>query len=445
MNFEEIKELIKENGVAGAGGAGFPSYAKLDKRIKTIILNCAECEPLFKMHRQLLANKAYEIVSMLNQLAIAVEAEEFIVAVKEEYTKTVNAVKNALTDFKNGKLCLLSEIYPAGDEAVLIYEALKKTVPPGNIPLSVGVCVFNVETVLNMYDAVHSNMPVIKKYVTVAGEVKNPGTFCVPIGTPFSEVIKAAGGALIEDACIIKGGPMTGALSDEFDTVTKTTNGILLFPQKHPVIMKRKAKVSVSAARAKSTCCQCRMCTDLCPRSLLGMPVNPSAFMNAVANGATADTKVIRDAMYCVSCGLCEMYSCSQGLNPRSLIAEFKSKMLMQGIKNPVYDTPIENVNPAREYRKVPMKRLKERLDLIRYDKPADICETEINPKRIKVSLKQNIGAPSVPCVKIGENVACGQKIANSTDGLSLPVHSGIKGKIIDVTNSFIIIDRIIK
>ena len=149
MDFEKLVEIVKNSGVEGAGGAGFPSYAKLDKKIDTVILNGAECEPLFKMHRQLLENYAYEIVSALNMICEAVGAKQFIIAVKEEHKKTVNAVKSVLGDYKNGKLSLLASVYPAGDEVVLIYETTKKRVPPGNIPISVGVCVYNVETVLN--------------------------------------------------------------------------------------------------------------------------------------------------------------------------------------------------------------------------------------------------------------------------------------------------------
>ncbi len=442
MNFEELAELVKNSGIAGAGGAGFPTYAKLDKRIDTVILNCAECEPLFKMHRQLLTQNTYEIISMLNEIARIVEAKEFIIAVKEEYETTVDAVKSVLVDFEIGKLCLLPEIYPAGDEVVLIYETTGKRVPPGNIPISVGACVLNVETVLNIYNAVNCGKPVTEKYVTVAGEVKNPGTFKVPIGTSFSDVLKLVGGKNSDNTKILKGGPMTGTLSNEFDTVAKNTNGILVFPENHPVIMKRMAKTSISIARAKSSCCQCRMCTDLCPRNLLGMPIDPGAFMDAVANGATGNAKVIRDAIYCVSCGLCEMYSCGQGLNPRSLIAEFKEKMKKEGITPKVYKEHKTDVNPAQKYRRVPMRRLKERLDLVRYDKPADIKEIDFIPKRVKISLSQSIGAPSVPCVKKGDKVSLGQVIAKPAKGLSLPIHASIDGKVLDVTDKFIIIDN---
>lgn len=445
MNFEELVNRVKQAGVAGAGGAGFPTYAKLDKRIETVILNCAECEPLFKTHQQLLAQNAYEIISMLNEIAISVEAKEFIVAVKEEYEATVEAVKSVLPDFELGKLCLLPEIYPAGDEVVLIYEATKKRVAPGNIPISVGVSVLNVETVLNIYNAINFGKPVTEKYITVAGEVKNPGIFKVPVGTKFSEVINLAGGTLIKNAKVLKGGPMTGTLSSPYDVVLKNTNGILVFGENHPVIIKRKTKNSISVARAKSSCCQCRMCTDLCPRNLLGMPIDPSAFMDAVANGATYNAKVIQDAMYCVSCGLCEMYSCGQGLNPRSLIDEFKVKMRENGLKPEVMEKHKNPVNPAQKYRKVPMRRLKERLDLVRYDKDVVINDTEFVPNRVKINLSQSIGLPAIPCVKKGERVKCGDVIGIAQAGLSLPVHASIDGMVLEVTDKFILIDNTVK
>ncbi|MBE7053527.1 MAG: hypothetical protein E7391_04550 [Ruminococcaceae bacterium] len=442
MNFEELVNRVKENGILGAGGAGFPTYAKLSKKCETIVLNCAECEPLFKVDRNLLSQYAYEIISTLDEITNSIGAKEFIVAIKEEYKEAKQAVESVLVDFKKGKLCLLPSVYPMGDEVVLIYETTKKRVPPGNIPISVGVCVFNVETVFNIYKAINLEKPVTEKYVTVAGEVKNPGVYKVVVGTSFLDVIKLAGGTKTDDYEIIKGGPMTGALSNKYDVVTKTTKGILVFPKNHPVVLKRKAKTNTSVLRAKSTCCQCRMCTDLCPRNLIGMPVDPSAFMNAVANGATYNAKVIKDAMYCVNCGLCEMYSCSQGLNPRSLINEFKSQMRKNGAKIEVFDKSENSVSKERNYRMVPEKRLEERLDLARYDTELFITEELFIPKRVKIDLSQSIGAPSLPSVKKGEKVKCGDVIAVANDGLSLPLHASIDGTVLDITEKFILIDN---
>jgi Na+-translocating ferredoxin:NAD+ oxidoreductase RnfC subunit len=283
MTFEELKNVVRNAGIAGCGGAGFPSYAKLDKRADTIILNCAECEPLFKLHRQLLEKYSYEICSALELIREACEAKEFIVAVKAEYEDAVEAVNDTLKLFKNGKISLLPEVYPAGDEVITIYESTGRVVPAGNIPISVGVVVFNVETVLNIYNAVNNGYKVTHKYVTVAGEVKNPTTFYVPVGTSFETLIKMSGGLLIKDVTIINGGPMTGNIASKFDVVKKNTNGILILPNDNQVVLKRKANTQISAMRAKSTCCQCHSCTDLCPRYLLGHPIKPSEFMKAVS------------------------------------------------------------------------------------------------------------------------------------------------------------------
>lgn len=442
MKFEELVKIVKDCGAVGAGGAGFPSYAKLDEKIEIVILNCAECEPLFKVHRQLLEQKAYEIVSTLDKISKALGAKQFIVAVKEKYKEAAEAVKSVLVDYENGKLSLLPEVYPMGDEVVLIYEATGRLVPPGNIPISIGVCVYNVETVYNIYNAVNNNLPVTHKYVTVCGEVKNPATYCVPVGTSFKALIELSGGETCDNGEILKGGPMTGKLASRYDVVTKNTNGVLVFPENHPVIMKRKSKVSINIARAKSVCCQCRMCTDLCPRNLLGMPVKPHALMDAVANGATHDAKAIADAMYCVSCGLCEMYSCTQGLAPRTIIDEFKAKMKASGVTIKRSEVGENNVSVDRKYRMVPMKRLEERLGLVKYDVPANIVPGKIDINHVKIMLSQSIGTPSVPCVNAGDKVMEGQIVANAARGLSLPIHASISGTVIDVTDKFIIIEK---
>ena len=440
MTFEELKKVVRDAGIAGCGGAGFPSYAKLDKRADTIILNCAECEPLFKVHRQVLEKYAYEICSALDMITKAVEAEQFIVAVKGEYKETVEAVNAVLPQFKNGKISLLPEVYPAGDEVVTIYEATGRVVPAGNIPISVGIIVFNVETVLNIYNAVKNGTPVTHKFVTVAGEVKNPQTYYVPLGTSFAELIKMSGGMTQKNVKIVNGGPMTGALATKYDVVKKNTNGILILPEINQVVMKMQANTQISVMRARSTCCQCRACTDLCPRYLLGQPIKPSEFMKAVSTGNSNDVPVLLDSMYCVSCGICELYACPQGLNPRSLIAEFKANMRSNGAKI----TPVENpqpVNPAREYRKVPMSRLKERLGLTVYDVDAPLVDTQVKEEKVKVMLSQHIGAPATANVKAGDTVKVGDIIGMCDESkLGVPVHSPVNGKVLDVDAGFVII-----
>ena len=193
MRVDELKSIMRDCGVAGAGGAGFPSYAKLSDKAETIILNCAECEPLFRLHRQLLRKYSFEIISTLDKITKCIGAKRFFVAMKKGYQTTAEAVERDIAAFENGSVSYLHEVYPAGDEIVLIYDVTGKMVPAGGLPIDVGVIVYNVETVLNIYKALNGES-VTHKYVTVGGAVKNPQTFCVPIGTPLTTLVALAGG-----------------------------------------------------------------------------------------------------------------------------------------------------------------------------------------------------------------------------------------------------------
>ncbi len=440
MTLEKLQQLMKDNGIVGAGGAGFPSYAKLDKRADTIILNCAECEPLLKLHRQLLAEYAYEIMSTLDLIADLVDAKSVIIAVKHAYTEAVNAVKANLDSFKRISIGYLPEIYPAGDEVVTIYETTKRVVAPGKLPITVGVTVFNVETIYNVYRAINENEPVTYKYITVAGEVKKPVTVKVPLGTSIKEVIKMAGGATVENYKLINGGPMTGGLIEEFQTVTKTTNGILVMPKDHYIINKRLASIKTDMKRAMSACCQCKMCTDMCSRNLLGHPIKPHEFMRVATSGVTRDIEPFINTMFCSACGLCEMYACNQGLSPRALILAYKNGLRQNGIKIPD-DISFKEVSKQREFRKVPMHRLVARLGLTPYDKPAPLDNELKSVKTVKIALAQHIGAPCNAVVKKGDKVKSGQIIGESSvDKLGVNIHASISGVVLDVNDRFVTI-----
>ena len=141
MDINTLKNILQENGIVGAGGAGFPTYAKLDERANTILLNCAECEPLLKLHRQLLEKHAYEIMKTFSMVADVVGADEAIIGVKESYTDTVKALKTYIDEFPKVRIHELPEVYPMGDEVVLIYEATGRVVRPGGLPIEQGVAV----------------------------------------------------------------------------------------------------------------------------------------------------------------------------------------------------------------------------------------------------------------------------------------------------------------
>lgn len=457
MTIESLSRIIKENGIVGAGGAGFPTYMKIDNRAEIILMNCAECEPLLRLHRQLLKEHAREIVDTFAMIAETVGAKEAIIGIKEEYRSTIEALRQHIPSHANMRLQLLPGSYPMGDEVVLIYEATGKVISPGGLPIEAGVAVFNVETVYNVYRAVEKSTPVVDKVVTVVGEVENPVTVRVPLGTPLKEVVAMAGGERSrsmekasggnrerasagedsEDLAYLVGGPMMGRIGSRYEPVTKTTNAILVLPKDHLIIQKKEMPVSIGMKRAASACCQCQMCTDLCPRHNLGHPIEPHRFMRAASNHNFQDLEAFLDLFFCSSCGLCEMFACPQGLSPRTLMAECKAGMRAAGVKPPkgVQAKPVQE---SREYRKVPENRLEARLGLSKYEAEAPLDDIIRKVPRVQVLFSQHIGAPAVCTVKCGDQVSRGQLIAQAAEGLSVPVHASIDGVITAVTDKYV-------
>ena len=141
--------------------------------------------------------------------------------------------------------------------------------------------------------------PVTHKYVTITGEVNDPRTFYAPIGSKIYGLIKRCGGSTIEDPAILIGGPMMGFIGNDQDVVTKTTNAVILLPKNHPVILRKRTKVGIDLKRAMAACCQCNYCTDMCPRHLLGHPINPAEFMRVVSNNDHTNTKAYMNIKYC--------------------------------------------------------------------------------------------------------------------------------------------------
>lgn len=435
MKLNELKDLLREAGVVGAGGAGFPSYAKISDKADTIILNCAECEPLLKVHRQVLEEYTVEILSAFAGLVEAAGAKRGIIAIKSHYRSTLSAIESEIGDYKKLSIHTLDAVYPAGDEIILIKEVTGKIVAPGKLPVSVGVTVCNVESMLNVYRAMRG-LPVTDKYVTVAGEVANPSTLLVPIGTKISELLRAVGGVTVDDAAYICGGPMMGKVTNPNEVVTKTTNAIIVLPADHNVIMNKNRNSAINLRRAMSVCCQCRSCTDLCSRRVLGYPVEPHLVMRVLSNGGKGDIDALDGSLFCSGCGLCETYSCPQGLSPRAMIAELKNMSRARGHKPP------ENITPApvkdAELKKVSVERLTMRLGLKKYDVPAPISE-DFETKAVKLLTSQHLGAPAVPCVKEGDTVKKGDVIALAAEGaLSVNIHASIDGKVVSVTSKYV-------
>ncbi|WP_378954752.1 SLBB domain-containing protein [Pelosinus sp. sgz500959] len=429
---ENIIAAVKAAGVVGAGGAGFPTYVKINADVDTVIVNGAECEPLLRAHQLIMASESDKLITGLKIIMQATGAQRGVIGLKRKYEDAVRKLEEELkkTNEQNIELFFLPDIYPAGDEQVLVFEVTGRIVPEGGIPLHVGVVVANVETLINVAQAV-SGQPVIEKYVTVTGAVNKPGTFKVPIGMIIRELIELAGGTSMPNYAVVDGGPMMGKMTTADRAVTKTTGGIIVLPQDHSLVTQKNMPWSVIVNRAKAVCCNCRACTDSCPRNLLGHSLEPHRVMQAVGKGQYNMADVLTKAFLCSECGLCDTFGCTMGLSPRRVNAELKRQFGQSRIKNPHNAAP-EKSRINREYRLIPTKRLLYRLGLDGYDVKAPLNTEAVITKDVRIQLSQHIGAPAQPIVHTGDFVNKGDLIAVIPEGaaVGMNLHASISGQV---------------
>lgn len=434
---EHIVERVRSAGVVGAGGAGFPTHVKLSARVDTVIGNGAECDPLLRCDQHVMARYAGEVVAGLQLAMRATGAKRGIIALKREYAAAIEALTRA-TAGSGMELFLMESYYPAGDEFVLVYDVLGRRVPEGGIPLDVGVVVQNVGTLLNVARAMQGQ-PVTHRYVTVAGEVANPCTLRVPIGSSLAQVIEWAGGVTYSSAGletadewkVIVGGPMMGKLaSDLAAPVTKTTAGVLVLPANHVVPRDLGRPRDRWVRRGSATCDQCNDCTVLCPRYLLGHNLRPHEIMRVINYGLTERPALVTAAVLCCECRLCEAYACPLGLSPMAFYQAIKQELAAAGWRNEVHRRTEFEPHPFREFRRVPTRRLLARLDLVQYEhRPAPLDERPLQPAHVRIPLKQHIGTPANPTVKEGQRVEVGDVIGEIPEGrLGARVHASIAG-----------------
>lgn len=447
-----LAEAVKAAGVVGAGGAGFPTHVKVSSRVDTLIANGAECEPVLATDQWVMARHAGEIVEALREVGRAVGARRVVLAVKHKYREVIRRFRPFL-DQEGRSVCPtrspaielfeLGDFYPSGDEQVLVHEVTGRVVPEGGLPLDVGVVVQNVSTLLNVHRAM-AGSPVLLKHVTVAGEVRRPGVYVVPVGTSAAEVIATAGGATIPDFRVIDGGPMMGfLLSDTDRPVTKTTSGYLVLPPDHPVVQRRLPTYQAEHRLAMAVCCGCRMCTDLCPRYLLGHRIEPHKAMRAVQSRTEDSVHVLAMGHLCCLCGVCEAYACPMGLSPRRVFESFKVRLGAEKVPNPYRARPAE-AREARAWSRVPKARLTDRLQLAGYVLPAVGEPLPVpEPREVRIPLRQHIGAPARPVVRSGDRVAAGDCIAEVPEGaLGARVHASISGVVRSVDDKSVRIVR---
>ncbi|ECB6280442.1 BMC domain-containing protein [Salmonella enterica subsp. enterica serovar Stanley] len=410
---DEIRERVRAAGVVGAGGAGFPAHVKLQAQVEIFLVNAAECEPMLKVDQQLMWQQAARLVRGVQYAMTATGAREGVIALKEKYRRAIDALTPLLPD--GIRLHILPDVYPAGDEVLTIWMATGRRVAPAALPASVGVVVNNVQTVLNIARAIEQQFPVTRRTLTVNGAVARPLTVTVPIGMSLHEVLALAGGATVDDPGFINGGPMMGGLITSLDNpVTKTTGGLLVLPKSHPLIQRRMQDERTVLSVARTVCEQCRLCTDLCPRHLIGHELSPHLLVRAVNFHQAATPQLLLSALTCSECNICESVACPVGISPMRINRMLKRELRAQ---NQRYEGPLYPADEMAKYRLVPVKRLIAKLGLSPWYQEAPLVEEEPSVEKVTLQLRQHIGASAVPTVAVGERVTRGQCVADVPPG----------------------------
>ena len=433
-----ILEQIEAAGIVGCGGAGFPTHKKLTGSIACLIVNGAECEPLLWTDRYLMREKAAQLVGAVSRLKEELNIPRCVIAVKGHYRQEVDALRQAIRQAgAQIELHELESFYPAGDEQTIVYEVTGKVVPPGGIPIAVGAVVQNVATIYAIYQAVEGR-PFTRKYLTVTGEVAHPVVLDVPLGTSYRTCLELAGGALEREFFLVTGGPMMGKPlpMEELDgaVVTKTTSGILVLPAQGYHARVNQVDLRHMLDRARSACIQCNSCTQLCPRHMLGHPLEPHRIMRKMAMGGPVggmlEDPVIRTAQLCCECGICEVYACPMGLFPRKINAMLKRELAAAGVRWQGGDAPVQ-ASPYREDRKAPTEKVAARAGVAKYEKYQIRELLRGEPERVELPVRMHIGAPAVPLVRVGQKVQEGDVVARPEEGkLGAVIHASISGTV---------------
>ena len=438
-----LVEKIAAAGVVGCGGAGYPAQGKLRGTFEYFVINGAECEPLLRTDRYLMLNKAHEIISAAVAIKEEMKIPRCIIALKGHYKDEIAALEAAIAQLSAPvEICRMDSFYPAGDKQVIVYEATGIVIPPAGSTGKAGVLLYNVGTVYEIYHALQGH-PFIYKYLTVTGEVRKPVILKVPVGTSVGECIELAGGSKIRDYRIVSGGPMMGKPVTEDMPVTKITSGLLVLPADSKTLAYGDVDLRHMLNRARSACIQCSYCTELCPRHLLGHPLEPHRIMRKIASGGNIsellDDSDIQGAALCCDCGICELYACPMGLQPRRVNGVLKGELRKAGIRYRAEDKDYAPM-PERKNRLAPTGKVAARADVWKYN---DYVIRELlvaHPTRVEIPLKMHSGAPAGPVVSVGDTVKAGDLIAKSTEGVGTSIHASICGRIEAVSDKIVIV-----
>ncbi len=438
-NFE-FKLCVKTAGIVGAGGAGFPAYAKIADGVDTILVNGAECESLLYTDYTILRDELRKVVEGIDYIVEHTTACRGLLCIKEHTAKSLGFFDGQKLSEKATVKCL-PDVYPMGDEISLIYEATGRSVKAGGLPISVGVIVYNVETVYDIREAMRHRIAVTHKWLTIAGNTEKKLVVRVPVGTYVKELFARYNITVPAGNVVLDGGPAMGRIVDpEKAVITKTTKALLILPEKLPIIQSKQTSLEVQLRRGSSACCQCTRCTDLCPRNQLGYPLEPHKLVRISQGVGMLDNKIFASATMCCGCGICEHAACCQGISPRAMIFQLKADLAKTKTRY-VSDEPVAP-RDTRAYRMISSERWKEIIGVSAFDREAKFAGDGFVPDKVEISMAGHIGVPSIPVVTAGQYVSLGEKVADAADGLSLPQYASVSGVCKYVDKTKIIIER---